>query len=179
MSPSLRRLTPLVLAAAVTVAVPAAAQTQKLGIIDTEKVLLESEAGKKVLADLRTLQEAKQREGDNLQTEVADLQKRLTEGRLALAEDKQAELNAQLEEKTIALRRFQDDANRELNKKKDELLAAVDRRVMPIINQVGRELGYTMIFRKFESGLIYAAEDSDITGEVIKRLDSTPAPAGG
>ncbi len=33
---------------------------------------------------------------------------------------------------------------------------AIDERVMPVINQVGKELGYTLIFRKFESGLIYA-----------------------
>ena len=34
---------------------------------------------------------------------------------------------------------------------------------MPVINQVGKELGYTLIFRKFESGLIYADEAIDIT----------------
>ncbi len=34
---------------------------------------------------------------------------------------------------------------------------------MPVINQVGKEQGYTLIFRKFESGLIYADEAVDIT----------------
>ncbi len=33
-------------------------------------------------------------------------------------------------------------------------------------------MGYTLIFRKFESGLIYADEAVDITKLVITRLDA-------
>ena len=51
------------------------------------------------------------------------------------------------------------------------MLGQIDERVMPVINQVGKELGYTMIFRKFESGLIYADDAIDITGVIIQRLD--------
>jgi hypothetical protein len=51
---------------------------------------------------------------------------------------------------------------------------------MPVINQVGKELGYTLIFRKFESGLIYADEAVDITASIIQRLDgAAAAPAQG
>jgi outer membrane protein len=175
---------PALLAAALAVAVLApraeAQQTIKVGVIDTEKVLLESAAGKQVLADLRTLQEQKVKEGEALQQEIEGLRKRLSDGELSLSEPKKDELRGQIEEKTISLRRFQDDANRELNKKKDELLAQVDRQVMPVITRVGQEMGYSLIFRKFESGLIFASEDADVTDEVIQRLNAPPAaaPAG-
>ena len=75
------------------------------------------------------------------------------------------------------MRRLQDDATRDLTKKRDDVLGQIDQQVMPVINQVGKELGYTLIFRKFESGLIYADEAIDITDSVIKRLD-TAAPQG-
>ncbi|MFL6194977.1 MAG: OmpH family outer membrane protein [Thermoanaerobaculia bacterium] len=143
----------------------------KVAVIDTEKILLSSQAGKKALADLKKLQE--QKEGD-LRTraqELKDLQAKINDGRLSLAQDKLADLSKQYEEKEISLRRAQDDANRELGKKRDEMLGAIDERVMPVINQVGKDLGYTLIFRKFESGLIYADEAIDITTMVIQRLD--------
>jgi outer membrane protein len=189
-SPSPTRSTvprPRALAAAVLLAaagaLPAAAQELKVAVINTEQVLLESATGKAALAELRQLREAKEAEGEALSKEVDDLRKRLTEGRLSLAEDKIAELERQLEEKGIALRRFQDDANRELNQRRDEVLAAIDRKVLPIINQVGQEQGYSLIFRKFESGLVFASEEVDITGEIIRRLDaggaaSAPAAPG-
>ena len=106
--------------------------------------------------------------------ELKDLQTKINDGRLSLAQDKLADLSKQLEEKDIALRRAQDDATRELNKKRDDMLAGIDERVMPVINQVGKDLGYTLIFRKFESGLIYADEGVDITNVVIQRIDATP-----
>jgi outer membrane protein len=181
---TISRLSAVALTAAALVAAPgfarqAAAQTGKFAVIDTEQVLLRSETGKRVLADLKKLQETKENEGKTLQQQITDLRNQLTEGRLSLSEERLAGLQQQLEEKTISLRRFQDDANREIKKKQDELLAQIDNKVMPIINQVGKGQGYTMIFRKFESGLIYASDEVDITPEIIKRLDGGAAQTGG
>lgn len=161
-------------------AAPARAQQAlKIAVIDTEQILLTSETGKKALAELQTLKDQKEKEGAALQKEVQDLQTRLAEGRLSLADDKLAELAQQLDERKIALQRFGDDAQRQLNKKRDEVLASVDKKVMPVIAQVGKDSNYSMIFRKFESGLIFAAEEIDITNEVIKRIDAANAGAAG
>ncbi|HEY0513732.1 MAG TPA: OmpH family outer membrane protein [Thermoanaerobaculia bacterium] len=159
--------------AAAPPAVPAAAQGPlRVAVIDTEKILLSSQAGKKAVADLKKLQEQREKELGARAQELKDLQAKINDGRLSLAQDKLADLSKQYEEKEIGLKRAQDDANRELTKKRDDMLAAIDERVMPVINQVGKELGYTLIFRKFESGLIYADEAVDITGTVIQRLDT-------
>jgi outer membrane protein len=150
----------------------------KVAVIDTEQILLNSTAGKKVLADLKKLQEQKEGELRTRNQEIKDLQTKLNEGRLSLAQDKISEMEKQLEDKVIALRRLQDDANRDMQKKRDELLGQIDQRVMPVINQVGKELGYTLIFRKFESGLIYADEAVDITKTIVQRMDAAAGAQG-
>lgn len=186
---SFHRRIPTVAAAALALVLPVAARAQqpaaqpaagpiKIAIIDTEKILLSSATGKKALADLKKLQEQKEGEIRAKAAELKDLQTKITEGRLSLAQDKLAEMGKQYEEKEIALRRFQDDATRELNKKRDEILAKIDEQVMPVINKTGKELGYTLIFRKFESGLIYADEAVDITNVIIQRLDGGAAAPG-
>ena len=153
-------------------AAPAASGPIRVAVIDTEKILLSSSAGKKAVADLKKLQEQREKELGARAQELKDLQGKINDGRLSLAQDKLADLSKQYEEKEISLRRAQDDATRELTKKRDEMLAAIDDRVMPVINQVGKELGYTLIFRKFESGLIYADEAVDITNVVVQRIDA-------
>jgi outer membrane protein len=153
-------------------AAPAPSGPIRVAVIDTEKILLSSNAGKKVVADLKRLQEQREKELGARAAELKDLQTKISDGRLSLAQDKLADLSKQYEEKEIALRRAQDDATRELTKKRDEMLAQIDDRVMPVINQVGKELGYTLIFRKFESGLIYADDGVDITNVVIQRIDA-------
>lgn len=171
----------LALAAALTAPLAAQAQTPanlKVAVIDTERVLLASETGKKALGDLKKLQETKENEVKTRQNEIKDLQTKIQDGRMSLAQDKLADMEKQLEDRVIALRRLQDDAQRELTKKRDEVLAQIDQKVMPIINQAGKEMGYTMIFRKFESGLIYADEAIDITNAIIQRLDGGAAKSG-
>jgi outer membrane protein len=167
----------LALAAPFAASAQAPAGSPKIAVIDTERILLNSATGKKALADLKKLQEQKENEAKTKQQEIKDLQTKLNDGRNALSQDKLTEMEKQLEDRVIALRRFQDDANRDLGKKRDEVLAQIDQRVMPVINQAGKEMGYTLIFRKFESGLIYADEAVDITNVIIQRLDGAAAGA--
>ena len=43
---------------------------------------------------------------------------------------------------------------------------------MPIINAYGAEQGYSLIFNKFESGLVFAEDAIDITDEILRRFDA-------
>jgi len=156
----------------------ATAQSVKIAVISTQEIIEGSKAGKKAIEDLRTLQQQKEGEVKTKQQEITDLRNRIAEGRLSLAEDKLQELQSQLEEKSKELRRLQEDAAAELDRRQKEVLSGIEKQVMPIINQMGREQGYSMIFRKFDSGLVYVDETVDITQQVIQRLDQEMAAAG-
>jgi outer membrane protein len=175
---SVRRLPVLALGAALalTLSAPLAAQAPaKVAVIDVERILIESERGKSALQEIEELRGQKQEQGAAMQKEITDLRTRVTEGQLSLAQDKLAELQKQLEDKVIALRRFQDDANRDLGKKRDDILGQIEKSVFPVINQIGQEGGYTLIFNKYNSGLVYADEAVDITTRVIERYNQTNA----
>jgi outer membrane protein len=178
-----------ILAALVVLAAPAllagAAQAQapaarplKIAIIDSDRVVAESARGKAALEKLKTLQDAKVAEGRRLQQELTDLRKRLEEGRLSLAPDKLEELRKQTQERGIALERFQADAQRELEEERERALSGIERDILAVIDQVGKEQGYTLIFNKFRSGLVYAEDAVDISPIVIQRFDAIK-PAGG
>ena len=171
----MKRVTLLGLGTAVLVvaaAIPAAAQV-KVAVIDVQRVVSESDAGKEALKQLAQLREQKQQEGQNLQKELDALRDQFAKQRFSLSEAMLAELNKQIEDKNIALQRFQDDATRELNDAQRKTLSALEDRIMPIINAVGKERGMTLIFNKFQSGLVYADTEVDITDEVIKRFNTT------
>src|SRR5579885_2907649 len=94
----------------------------KIAVINTEQILLDSQTGKKALADLKKVQDQKEAELNAKQEEIKALQAKIDAGRLSLAQDKLADLEKQLEDKVISARRLQDDASRDLNKKKDDVL---------------------------------------------------------
>jgi outer membrane protein len=158
----------LVLAA---LALPAAAETS-VAVIDVQRVVTDSDPGKESLQRLRTLQDEKIAEGRNLQTELEALREQVNKQRLTLSEQKLAEISGQIEDKTIALQRFEDDAKRSLEEARRTALGRLEERIMPIINQIGKERGFTLIFNKFQSGLVYADDAVDITDDVIRRFNT-------
>ena len=153
-------------------ATAALAQAGKVAVIDVQRLVTDSVAGKEALARLKKLQDEKIAEGKAKNDEVDSLRKRLNEGRLSLADDKISELEKQLEEKITGLRRFQEDAEKDFNKSREATFGEIERRVFPVIEQVGKEGGYTFIFNKFQSGLLYADDAADITNQIIQKFDS-------
>jgi len=154
------------------VALPASAQ-QNIAVIDVQRVVTESDPGKQALQKLKELQDAKIDQGRALQQELASLQEQMSKQRFTLSEERLAELNKQMEDKQIALQRFQDDAERELDESRRRELGGLEGRIIPVINEIGTERGFTLIFNKFQSGLVYADEAVDITDEVIQRFNTT------
>jgi len=111
---------------------PALAQS-KIAVIEVERLLQESARGQVAVQDLTRLRDEKQSELTSRQEQLAALQKQYNDGRLTLAEDRLAEMEKELEDMTIELRRAQDDANREMQKVQGERFGEIEQAVLPII----------------------------------------------
>ena len=144
----------------------------KIAIIDIQRVVTDSDAGKEALGNLQKLQDSKIAQGRAIQETMDALREQLSKQRFTLTEAKVAELSKQIEDKGIAMQRFQDDAQRELDEARRTALGGLEERILPVIDQVGKERNMTLIFNKFQAGLVYADESVDITDEVIRRFNT-------
>ncbi|MDH3522201.1 MAG: OmpH family outer membrane protein [Acidobacteriota bacterium] len=147
----------------------------KVAVIDVRRILTESESGRAAIERLRVAAKAKQdaleAQGDAAVAIEQDLEAR----RLSLSEDKQQEIEADLQRRAIELRRAQDDARREIEELQTEEFKTIEDRVMPLIQEIGESEGFTLIFNKFEeSGLLFAAPGADITDKVLERFNALP-----
>ncbi len=170
MTRSMIRVTLLVVLVAAA-ALPAVAQT-KIAVIDVQRVVSESDPGKEVMQRLKALTDAKSQEGQALQQKFATLQDQFNKQRFTVSESRQAEMSKEIEDQQILIRRFQDDAQREVQEAQRRELGSLEERILPIINVVGQEQGFILIFNKFQSGLVYADEAIDITDDVIRRFNT-------
>ena len=152
-------------------ALPAAAQSN-VAVIDVQRVVAESDPGKEAIQKLKVVQDAKIQEGQAMQQELATLRDQINKQRFTVSEERLAEMSKELEDKNIAIRRFEDDAKRELDEARRRELGGLEEQILPIINQIGQERGITLIFNKFQSGLVYADEAVDITDEVIRQFNT-------
>jgi len=155
----------------IAAALPSAAQTT-VALIDVQRVVRESDRGKESFQKLSELQAAKLDEAKAKQQEIDALRDQFGKQRLTLSQEKLEELRKQIEDKQIVLKRFQDDAQRELENAQRKELEKLEATIMPVVDQVGKEKGLTLIFDKFRAGLLYADEAVDITDDVIQRYNT-------
>ncbi len=167
-----------VIATAALVALPASAQSaQKVGVIEVQRIVQDSAVGKESLARIQKVSAAKQEDLTKRQTELRDLEKRIQEQGKSLSEEAMEKLQKDYQQKALDLKRFQDDAQRELEELQRRELTELEKKVLPVIEAVSKELGYTLVFNKFQSGLLYADDAVDITAAVIQKFNTAIAAA--
>jgi outer membrane protein len=175
-------------ATAALLALPVSAQSaQKVGTIEVQRIVQESAVGKESLARIQKIQAAKQDELGKRQNELRDLEKRIQEQGKSLSEEAMEKLQKDYQSKALDLKRFQDDAQREMEELQRKELGELERRVLPVIEAVSKELGYSLVLNKYQSGLLHADAGVDITDAVIQKFntaiaaapktDAKPAPA--
>lgn len=154
---------------------PGAAPTVRVAVIDVERLVRDSALGKEAFNRVKKVNDEKKGEADRLQKELRDLEQKLANQGQSLTDDKREELQKQYQEKAIDFKTFQEKASRELDQAQKKELADLERRVFPIISQLGKERGFTLIFNKFQSGLVFADDAADITEDVLKRFNTQVA----
>ena len=150
----------------------------RVAVVDVQKVLTQSTAGKAAYEKLKKMQEDRLNKAKSMDEEMKKLETDLSTKRISLAEDKLAEMTKQLADKKIAMQRFAQDADREIGEARDRELQALQVKIEPVIDALGKEMGLALIFNKFESGLVYASDAVEITDTVIQRFNAaagTPA----
>jgi outer membrane protein len=163
----------LVSMAVVALAAPVFAQNTpaRVAVVDVQKVLTQSTAGKAAYEKLKKMQDDRVTRAKSMDEEMRKLDADLATKRLSLSEDKLAEMTKQLADKKINMQRYAQDADREIGEARDRELQALQVKIEPVIDAIGKEMGLALIFNKFESGLVYASEAIEITDTVIKRFN--------
>ena len=148
-----------------------------VAVVDVQKVLT-------LPPPARPPREAQEDAGDRLNKakqmdeEMKKLDSDLATKRISLAEDKLAEMTKQLADKKIAMQRFAQDADREIGEARDRELQALQVKIEPVIDALGKEMGLALIFNKFES-VWYTPRNRRITehsNPALQRRERHPPP---
>ena len=172
----------LITVAIAAMATPMLAQTAqpaRVAVIDVQRVLATSTAGKAAYDRLKKMQEDRVARAKAMDEELRKLDSEISTKRLSLSEDKLAEMTKQVSDKKIAMQRYAQDADREVSEARDRALLELEGKIKPVIDGIGKEMGLAAIFNKFESGLVYASDAIDITDSVIKRFNDALASNAG
>lgn len=149
----------------------------KIAFVVLQRVVAESAEGKLASARVQTLQQKKVAELNERQKAAQTLQEKLDKSGAVMSEAARADLQKQVERAQVDLQRASQDAQQEVQELQQQLQEEFQRRIAPIIEQVGKEKGLHYIFNGPDSGLVWADASLDITTEVVKKFDAASKPA--
>lgn len=152
-----------------------AQQTTKIGVVNANEVLEKSAEGKRVIAQLEDKNKKNQNDIAKLDDEIRNLQTKLNTQRLTLTQEAMMNLNSDIERKQTQRKRFAEDSIREMNDLSTRLFQKVQNELIPIIQQIGKDMNFDVIFDLSQSGTLYFNPTINLTEEVIKRYDASKA----
>ena len=152
-------------------------QGAKVAYINPPLIFQQSTEGKVAVARVQAVVQKKQTEGAAKAKQLQDNQAKLQSSGSVMNEAARTQLEKEIERQQREGERFQQDAQAEINEIQQEVNNEFMKKVQPIIDQIAVERGLHFVFNAPEAGLAWAAPGLDISGDVIKKLDSTAKPA--
>ena len=142
----------------------------KIGFIDVQRAILESQAGKRAQDKFQV--QVKKAEADLLK-EKQDIERLKTEfdkKSPLLKEDERRNLEADLQKRLVSYQRSVGDQQQELRQKEGQMTADIVKEIDKIINEVGKAEKFTLILERAQ--ILYSDQAIDITNKVIEVYNS-------
>lgn len=142
----------------------------KIGYIDIQRVISESQAGKR--ARERFQAQVKKAEADIVKErqELDRLKSDLDKKGPLLKEDERRNIESDLQKRSVNLQRSMADHQQELQAKNNEMMADILKELEKIVNEVGKAEKFTLILER--SQILYSDQGIDITSKVIESYNS-------
>ena len=160
------------------------AQLSNIAVVDFERAVVESAEGKKSSDKFNATVQAKQADLEKKQRELEDLQKKLQAGTRTLSDSAKADIQRDIDRRNTELQRVNEDAQKEMQALRDELLRPIAQVATQILNGMAAEQGYTLVIDSSnpENNLVFVNPKNDITAELVKRINAAtpkepPKPA--
>lgn len=157
--------------AGVLVANVAVAET-KIGYVDLQRALNESDTGKKAKEEFKVQVDKLQGKLKKQKDEIDNLKDRLEKKALVMKEEERGNLEEDYRKKLRDFERDYKDSQADLQKKDNDLTGGIIRELQEVIRDYGEQQGYTVILETSSNAVVYGAKSADVTEAIIERYNT-------
>ncbi len=143
-----------------------AADIAKIGIVDLQRVLTESEAGKKVQERLQNRGREMQSGLQELGTKIDEITEQLTKDAMVLSREKREEKQRELDIKRYDFQVLQKKYQSEFREIEAKEVDKLQKEIFSLTDQIGKKEGYLLIIEK--NAAVYYPNSIDLTDQLIE-----------
>lgn len=150
---------------------PSISAAVKIGTIDLQKALQNVKKGKSAKAELEKEFQEKKKKIDAEQESIRKMSEEFQKKSLVLSEKARAEKGAQIQQKIGAWQEMVQKAQGEMQAREGDMTRPILEGLKTIGSDIAKKKSLELLFEANSSGLLYAADKTDVTDDVIKAYD--------
>jgi len=151
----------------------------KVGVVNTQKAMIDSDELKKASAEVEAKYKPKQDELQKLQNDLQSIQQQLQSNKLS--PQAQQDLQLQGQRKQRDAQRLSDDLQQEFDRDRQDILGKAAQKMSDVVKKLAEEKGYDVVIDVSQA--LYFKPAMDITADALaaynKACPVTPPPAPG
>jgi outer membrane protein len=154
------------------------AQPVKIGYIDLQRVMLESDRGKEAKKGLMDEADKLKKSLDQRQDEIQKLKDALERQVATITPEARADKEKQYQTKLKDYQRLAGDYETELRQKDAETSQKILKELEEVVRRLGDGEKYTLILERTQAGILFGNTTSDITDKVIALYNESTKKGG-
>jgi outer membrane protein len=155
----------------------ALASTVKIGVVDMQQILNESDAGKKAKEAFTKAVEEKQKELTTKEAALKKLKEELEKKGAAMNPALRKKKETTFQQQMAEFQQLAQTMQMTIAQEEEKMAAPIITAVLKMVQDKGKEEKYTLILEKNRGQILYIAEGVELTEEVIKKYNTQPQGA--
>ena len=151
----------------------------KIGVLNIQMSIGMSAEGKKASAELQKKYQPRQQDLQRQQQDISALQDQLQKQATTLSDEERARLSRDLEEKQKIFKRASEDFEVDTQSDSQEVIRRIGAKMLRVLSEYAQANNFVLVIDSAQIPIYYAAKDSDLTDEIVKRYDTANPVEGG
>ncbi len=152
------------------------AEVAKIGIVDFQRILMESTPGKKVQAEIKKKGEAMEQDLKSKGSDINKLQEDLQREQLVLSKERLEEKERDFRIRLNDLKSLKKKYENEMRKLTYINTDKIRKELFEVAESFGKKEGFMLIIEKTEAGVVYYPKDKmDVTDKLIQLYNAEAA----
>ncbi len=162
------RIAVAIVASSLVASVALADSAPKIGYVNLQVALNESNKGQKAKQQFKKEVDKLQGELKGQKEDLESLKEQIEKKASVMKESERVELEDDYRRKLRDFERTYKDAQSDLQRKDNELTGAILQELQEVVAEYGEDNDYTLILEVSSGGVLYGAKGADITDTIIK-----------
>ncbi len=157
----------LMLTTLVSFTAKAADEAGKIAVVDMQKAIEASDAGKKAKAKLEGEAKTVKKELETEEAALRKLDEEFKKQSLVMNDEAKAKKQGELQQRFMKFQETHAKKQMEFKTREKELVDPIVEKLRGVISEIAKSKNYALVLEKNETGVLYLLDKDDLTNDVV------------